>query len=86
VSYDCVIATRNRLSALRMSIPLILKQDALPQRLIIVDASKDHDSVRTEVRDIGDRLGFGKTIVVRSDTANSARQRKLVFSLSSRPS
>jgi Glycosyl transferase family 2 len=76
-SYDCVIATKNRLSALRMSIPLILKQDTLPQRLIIVDASEDHESVRAEVSDIGDRLGFGKAIVVRSDRPNLTRQRNI---------
>jgi hypothetical protein len=77
VSYDCVIATRNRLSALRMSIPLILKQDALPQRLIIVDASEDHESVRTEVHQLSKRLGYQNTIVSKADTANSARQRNI---------
>jgi GT2 family glycosyltransferase len=77
MSYDCVIATRNRLEALRMSIPLILKQDALPERLIIIDASDDHNSVRTEVREISERLGFENTIVAKSDEPNSARQRNL---------
>jgi glycosyltransferase involved in cell wall biosynthesis len=76
-SYDCVIATRNRLSALRMSIPLILKQDTLPQRLIIVDASEDHESVRTEVHQLSKRFGYKNTIVSKADTANSARQRNI---------
>ena len=76
-SYDCVIATRNQINAIRMSVPLILKQDIPPTRLIVVDASDDHESLRTEVGDIGDRLGFENTIVVRSDTANSARQRNI---------
>ena len=60
-----------------MSIPLILKQDVLPERLIVIDASDDHDSVRTEVREISERLGFENTIVVKSDGSNSARQRNV---------
>jgi hypothetical protein len=63
MQYDCVIATKNRVSALRMSIPLILKQDVLPGRLIVIDASDDHDSVRNEVLEISERLGFENTIV-----------------------
>ena len=60
-----------------MSIPLILKQDVLPERLIVIDASDDHDSVRTEVHEISERLGFKNTIVVKSDASNLARQRNL---------
>jgi hypothetical protein len=41
-----------------MSIPLILKQDVAPGRLIVIDASDDHDSVRTEVREIGNGLSL----------------------------
>jgi glycosyltransferase involved in cell wall biosynthesis len=77
MSYDCVIATKNRLSALRMSIPLILKQDVLPTRLIIIDASDDHDSVKTEVHQISEQLGYKDTIVAKSDASNSARQRNI---------
>jgi glycosyltransferase involved in cell wall biosynthesis len=76
-AYDCVIATRNRINALKMSIPLILRQDMPPRRLIVVDASDDHESLRTEVGDIGDRLGFGNTVVVRSDRPSSSRQRNI---------
>jgi glycosyltransferase involved in cell wall biosynthesis len=71
------IATRNRINALRMSIPLILRQDVPPRRLIVVDASDDHGSIRTEVSEISERLGFENTLVVKSDTANSARQRNI---------
>jgi GT2 family glycosyltransferase len=77
MSYDCVIATRNRINALRMSIPLILKQDVLPENLIVIDASDDHDSVKTEIHKISERLGFDNTIVVKSDAANLARQRNI---------
>ena len=81
MQYDCVIATRNQLNALRMSIPLILKQDVSPGRLIVIDASDDHDSVRTEVHEISERLGFKNTIVAKSDASNSARQRNMGLQL-----
>jgi GT2 family glycosyltransferase len=76
-AYDCVIATRNRINAIRMSIPLILKQDLSPERLIVVDASDDHDAIRTEVSKLSEQLSFRNTVVVKSDTANSARQRNI---------
>jgi glycosyltransferase involved in cell wall biosynthesis len=76
-AYDCVIATRNRINAIRMSVPLILKQDIPPTRLIVVDSSDDHESLRTEVGDIGDRLGFGNTVIVRSDRPSLTRQRNI---------
>jgi hypothetical protein len=60
-----------------MSIPLILKQDVAPEQLIIVDSSDDHDTVRTEVDSISERLGFKSTVVAKSDASNSARQRNL---------
>jgi glycosyltransferase involved in cell wall biosynthesis len=84
-TYDCVIATRNRVNALRMSIPLILNQDMPPTRLIIVDASDDHESIRTEITDICNRLGFGNGFVVRADKPNSARQRNLGLQLVQAP-
>lgn len=83
--YDCVIATRNRLNALRMSIPLILKQDLPPQRLIVIDASDDHDSVRMEIHQISERLGFGNTFVVKSDAPNLPRQRNIGLQLVEAP-
>jgi glycosyltransferase involved in cell wall biosynthesis len=77
MQYDCVIATKNRLNALRMSIPLILKQDVLPGRLIVIDASDDHDSVKTEVNQMSEHLGYKNIIIERSDASNSARQRNI---------
>jgi glycosyltransferase involved in cell wall biosynthesis len=75
--YDCVIATKNRMNAIRMSIPLILKQDVPPEQLIIVDASDDHEAVKTEASEISERLGFKNIVVVKSDAANLARQRNI---------
>jgi glycosyltransferase involved in cell wall biosynthesis len=75
--YDCVIVTKNRLNALSMSIPLILRQHILPRRLIIVDASDDHDAVKTKLHDISRQLGFKNIIVAKSDASNLARQRNI---------
>lgn len=68
-----------------MSIPLILKQDILPERLIIVDASDDHDSVKTEIHEISEQLGFKNTFLVESDSSNSARQRNTGLQLVEAP-
>ena len=77
MNYDCVIATRNRISALRMSVPLIFAQDVLPGRLIIVDASDDHESVKSEVINICKANNFGNLIVVKADAPNLTRQRNI---------
>jgi hypothetical protein len=68
-----------------MSIPLILKQDILPGRLIIVDASDDHDSVKIEVHKISESLGFQNTIVAKSDASNLPRQRNIGLQLVEAP-
>jgi glycosyltransferase involved in cell wall biosynthesis len=75
----------NRANALRMSIPLILKQDIAPDRLIIVDASADHQSVRTEVDQISEQIGFKNTIVLQSDAASLTRQRNIGLRLVEAP-
>ena len=49
MDYDVVIATRNRPEALQISIPLILNQTLAPRKLIIVDASDDHEEIRQTV-------------------------------------
>jgi len=83
--YDCVIATKDRINALRMSIPLILRQEILPERLIIVDASDDYDPVKAEVGQISEQFGFKNAIVVKSDAASSSRQRNIGLQLVQAP-
>ena len=55
LTYDAVIATRNRPEALALSIPLLLGQSRPPARLIVIDSSDDHavvaDIVRAAVED-----------------------------------
>lgn len=49
LSYDVVIATRNRVDALALSIPMLLDQSRPPEALIVVDASDDPEPVRQVV-------------------------------------
>jgi GT2 family glycosyltransferase len=51
LQYECVICTRNRPDALRMSIPRLLTQTRLPQRVIVADASDDKAAIRAAVED-----------------------------------
>ena len=77
MNYDCVIATRNRKAALQMSIPLILNQDDIPNKLIIVDASDDHIDVSNNVKAICAAHDYHNAVIIKSDKANSARQRNI---------
>lgn len=52
LQYECVICTRNRPQALRMSIPLLLAQTRPPRRVIVADSSDDHDEIRRVVSEI----------------------------------
>lgn len=41
IKYDIVIATKNRLKTLEISLPLMLQQSVRPEQVIVVDASQD---------------------------------------------
>ena len=49
MGYDVIVATRNRPEVLGLSIPTFLSQSVRPNRLIVVDASDDHEVVRRRV-------------------------------------
>lgn len=51
MNYSCVIATRNRLEALKLSIPMLLGQTRPPQDIIVVDSSDDEAAVRSLVEE-----------------------------------
>ena len=76
MNYDVVIATRNRPEALKLSIPLILSQGRKPHKLIIVDASDNHEKVKSEVQDIEQDYKCDIQILF-SGKACSAHQRNL---------
>jgi glycosyltransferase involved in cell wall biosynthesis len=67
MSYTIVVATRNRLDALRLSIPRMLEQAYAPAQLIVVDSSDDHEPVAEFIRS----ATKGKDVAV--ETIHSAR-------------
>lgn len=74
LSYAIVVATRNRLEMLKVSLPLFLNQTRLANRLVVVDRSDDHDAVV----EICGSLRAGTSIqieVLHGEQANSASQR-----------
>ncbi len=73
LSFDVVIATRNRPEALALSIPLILGQDRLPEQLIVIDSSDDHAPVAATVaRAVA---GYGGRVIVEHSEKGLTRQR-----------
>lgn len=63
MQYSIVIATRNRLSALELSVPRMLDQSAAPEQLIVVDSSDDHISVRDALKRLVGQKPVRLTIV-----------------------
>jgi glycosyltransferase involved in cell wall biosynthesis len=57
MEFDIVIATRNRQDVLQVSLPLMLSQDRLPERLIVADSSDDHKLTRNVVEGAVKRTG-----------------------------
>ncbi len=85
MEFDIVIATRNRLPALELSLPLMLAQDRLPSEFILVDASDDHEALRNGVERLFEKAGVDAGLrIVRTDPG-SARQRNLGIRLARSP-
>ena len=57
LEFDIALATRNRQQVLGLSIPLMLAQNRLPRRFIVVDSSDDHSAARRVVEDVFSREG-----------------------------
>ena len=66
LTYDAVIATRNRAEALVLSIPLLIGQSRQPEQIIVIDSSDDPEPVAKAVEQA--TAGWtGTTICVHSD-------------------
>lgn len=76
MDFDILIATRNRREALEVSLPLMLAQSRLPKRLIVVDASDDHQAVRFAVERAAGEIPKVDLCVVNSE-AGTSRQRNI---------
>ena len=83
LTYDIVIATRNRPEILRISISLMLSQSRRPQRLIVVDSSTDEAAARTAMMEAAG--GFDGELHFRRAEPGSARQRNLGLQLVQAP-
>ncbi len=78
LEFDIVLATRNRQQVLQLSIPLMLAQNRLPRRFIVVDASDDHSAVRRVVQDAFERTKTrAQLLILESPIAGSSYQRNI---------
>lgn len=78
LEFDIVLATRNRQQVLQLSIPLMLAQNRLPRRFIVVDASDDHSAVRRVVQEVFERAETrAQLLIVESPIAGSSYQRNI---------
>ncbi len=75
LTFDVVIATRNRPEALALSIPLILGQSRQPEKLIVIDSSDDHAPVAEAVAKA--TAGWDGEVIVEHTERGSALQRNL---------
>lgn len=75
LTFDTVIATRNRPEALALSIPLILGQSRQPEKLIVIDSSDDHQAVKSVVeKAVRDWPG---EVILRASERGSSLQRNI---------
>jgi glycosyltransferase involved in cell wall biosynthesis len=81
--YDVVVVTRNRPEVLPQCLGSILSQSVLPERVIIVDSSDDHEEVRRTVSACTD--GCGVEIQVVQSGAGIPLQRNVGLRLVTAP-
>lgn len=73
LTFDAVIATRNRPEALALSIPLLLGQSRRPGKLIVIDSSDDHAPVAQAVAEAS--AGHDVQVIVEHTGKGLTRQR-----------
>ncbi|MGN6549913.1 MAG: glycosyltransferase family 2 protein [Pararhizobium sp.] len=56
LTYDAVVATRNRPHALKLSLPLLVTQSRPPEKVIVVDASDDATADLSVINGLGDTV------------------------------
>ena len=75
VDFDIVIATMNRQDALLLSLPLMLTQERLPRRLIVVDASDDHQRTKRVVEEAVQAAGAVVEVIALRSAPGLCHQR-----------
>ncbi len=73
ISFDAVIATRDRPDALALSVPALLGQSRRPSKLIVIDASDNHAAVRRTVERAA--KGWNGEVIVEHSPPGLTRQR-----------
>lgn len=74
MDYAIVVATRNRLEALKASVPLFLGQSRPPARIVLVDRSDDHAAVRDFIESVAARTDI-PVVIQYGEAANLPHQR-----------
>lgn len=77
MDYDLVLATRNRQTIVKISLPLMLAQTRLPRRFIVVDASDDHGEVRDVFESTFCRAGMPVELQIVQSKPGSSFQRNV---------
>ncbi len=78
LSYDIVLATRNRQRVLQLSVPLMLAQSRLPYRFIVVDSSDDHLATKRAVEDAFSKFRIQtQLLLLESPAPGSSYQRNI---------
>lgn len=78
LSYDIVLATRNRERVLQLSIPLMLAQSRLPRHFVVVDSSDDHLSTRRAVENAVSKARIqAQLVILESPAPGSSYQRNI---------
>jgi len=82
LTYDIVIATRNRPEALAISIPLMLSSQIKPSKFIVMDSSDNHAVVQSAVQEaVKDYQG--EVIILHTNQPGTSRQRNIGMAHSS---
>jgi glycosyltransferase involved in cell wall biosynthesis len=74
-AFDIVLATRNRASVLRLSVPLMLSHDRPPYRFIVVDSSDHYSEVREVVESACRETNTPAELILLRSQAGSSHQR-----------
>jgi len=77
MNYSIVLATRNRRSALELSIPLMLKQGYPPSEFILIDSSDSHQTIVKAVETIFAELGPKIALTILESKPGTSLQRNL---------
>jgi len=77
--YSIAIATRNRLEALKLSIPRMLSQRRAPSQLVVVDSSDNHEPVRELVHFITEKLDIETSVIHGERGITQQRNKALEF-------